>query len=106
MDESQDHSKTIVPYVMSQVSQRSNVIDVNEGLIIGHIKEVCKGNLGNLAEEPICEDIDGRQSVRLDEFEAFTNDYSTYGDFDAEYSVPNGEDNQVEMEIIKYMVSD
>nr|KAJ0191861.1 hypothetical protein LSAT_V11C800403850 [Lactuca sativa] len=106
MDESQDHSKTIVPYVMSQVSQRSNVINVNEGLIMGHIEEVCKGNLGNLADEPICEDIDGQQSVRLDEFEAFTDDYSTYTDFDVEYNVPNGEDNQVEMEILEGMVSD
>nr|KAJ0210468.1 hypothetical protein LSAT_V11C400206000 [Lactuca sativa] len=74
---------------MSHVSQRSNVIDVNEGLIMGHIEEVCKGNLGNLAEEPISEDIDGQQSVRLDEFEAFTDDYSTYAEFDVEYSVPN-----------------
>ncbi|CAI9287827.1 unnamed protein product [Lactuca saligna] len=73
---------------------------------MGHIEEVCKSNLGNLAEEPISEDIDGQQSVRLDEFEAFTDDYSTYAEFDAEYSVPNGEDNQVEMEILEGMVSD
>ncbi|CAI9300537.1 unnamed protein product [Lactuca saligna] len=73
---------------------------------MGHIEEVCKGNLGNLAEEPICEDIDGQKSVRLDEFEAFTDDYSTYVDFDAEYNVPNGEDNQVEMEILEGMISD
>ncbi|CAI9265688.1 unnamed protein product [Lactuca saligna] len=73
---------------------------------MGHIEEVCKGNLGNLAEEPICEDINEQQSVRLDEFEAFTDDYSTYVDFDVEYSVPNGEDNQVEMEILEGMVSD
>ncbi|CAI9298047.1 unnamed protein product [Lactuca saligna] len=73
---------------------------------MGHIEEVCKGNLGNLVEEPICEDIDGQQSARLDEFEAFTDDYSTYVDFDAEYSVPNGEDNQVEMEILEGMISD
>ncbi|CAI9285621.1 unnamed protein product [Lactuca saligna] len=73
---------------------------------MGHIEEVCKGNLGNPAEDPICEDIDGQQSVRLDEFEAFTDDYSTYDDFDVEYSVPNGEDNQVEMEILEGMVSD
>ncbi|CAI9285874.1 unnamed protein product [Lactuca saligna] len=73
---------------------------------MGHIEEVCKSNLGNLAEEPISEDIDGQQSVRLDEFEAFTDDYSTYAEFDAEYNVPNGEDNQVEMEILEGMVSD
>ncbi|CAI9274581.1 unnamed protein product [Lactuca saligna] len=73
---------------------------------MGHIEEVCKGNLGNLAEEPICEDIDGQQSVRLDELEAFTDDNSTYADFDAEYNVQNGEDNQVEMEILEGMISD
>ncbi|CAI9289106.1 unnamed protein product [Lactuca saligna] len=73
---------------------------------MGHIEEVCKSNLGNLVEEPISEDIDGQQSVRLDEFEAFTDDYSTYAEFDVEYSVPNGEDNQVEMEILEGMVND
>ncbi|CAI9277817.1 unnamed protein product [Lactuca saligna] len=73
---------------------------------MGHIEEVCKGNLGNLAEEPICEDIDGQQCVRLDEFEAFTNDYSTYANFDVEYNVPNGEENQVEIEILEGIVSD
>ncbi|CAI9300488.1 unnamed protein product [Lactuca saligna] len=67
---------------------------------------MCKGNLGSLAEEPIYEDIDGQQSVRLDEFEAFTNDYSTYADFVVDYIVPNGEDNQAEMEILEGMVSD
>ncbi|CAI9277512.1 unnamed protein product [Lactuca saligna] len=73
---------------------------------MGHKEEVCNDNLGYLAEEPNCEDINGQQSVRLDEFEAFTDDYSTYVDFDAEYTVPNGEDNQVEMEILEGMVSD
>ncbi|CAI9298257.1 unnamed protein product [Lactuca saligna] len=33
-------------------------------------------------------------------------DYSYYADFDAEYNVPNGEDNQVGMEILKGMLSD
>ncbi|CAI9268875.1 unnamed protein product [Lactuca saligna] len=73
---------------------------------MSHIEEVCKVNLGNLAEELICEDIDGQQSVRLNEFEAFTDDYLTYVDFNDEYSVPNSEDNQVEMEILEGMVSD
>ncbi|CAI9262219.1 unnamed protein product [Lactuca saligna] len=59
-----------------------------------------------MVEEPICEDIDGQQSVRIDEFKAFIDDYSTYADFDVEYSVRNGEDNQVEIEILKGMVSD
>nr|KAJ0208381.1 hypothetical protein LSAT_V11C500271910 [Lactuca sativa] len=61
---------------------------------MGHIEEVCKGNLFNHLEERICEDIGGEQSVRLNEFEAFTEDGSYCVDFDDEYSVPNGEDNQ------------
>nr|KAJ0207725.1 hypothetical protein LSAT_V11C500268550 [Lactuca sativa] len=106
MAENQDRSKTIVSYVMSQISQQSNVIDVIEGLIMGHIEEVCKGYLGKLVEEPICEDIDGQQSVRLDEFEAFTDDYPTYDNFDVEYSVPNGEYIEVDMENLEGMISD
>nr|KAJ0225325.1 hypothetical protein LSAT_V11C100013550 [Lactuca sativa] len=57
-------------------------------------------------EEPICEDVGGDQSVRLDEFEAFTEDYSYYVEFDAEYSIPNVEDTQVGLEILKGMLSD
>ncbi|CAI9266101.1 unnamed protein product [Lactuca saligna] len=72
---------------------------------MGHIEEVCKGNLVNHRNQ-FCEDIGGEQSVRLDEFEEFIEDYSNYIDFDAEYSVPNGEHNQVEMEIIEGMLSD
>nr|KAJ0212180.1 hypothetical protein LSAT_V11C400158540 [Lactuca sativa] len=98
--------RNLIEKNLVEENQRSNVIDGNEGLIMGHIEEVCKGNLGNLVEEPICEDIDGQQSVRLDEFEAFTDDYLTYVEFDVEYSVPNGEDNQVEMEILEGIVSD
>nr|KAJ0189552.1 hypothetical protein LSAT_V11C800439430 [Lactuca sativa] len=125
VDESHNHSKIIVPYVMSQVSQQSNVINVNEGVTMGHIEKVCKGNLDNHVFEPqepyeiyhvdcnfqnvdelICENVGGDQSVRLDEFEAFIEDYSYYVLFDVEYNVPNVEYTQVGMEILEDLFID
>nr|KAJ0202464.1 hypothetical protein LSAT_V11C600303020 [Lactuca sativa] len=96
VDEGHDYSKSILPYIRSQVYEQMMNHEVETEELVGtyHV------------EEPSWLADDGVHNATIDEFEPFVEDYSVYADYDAEDNVQTSCEHQPEVDYLEGMLSD
>nr|KAJ0215401.1 hypothetical protein LSAT_V11C300146650 [Lactuca sativa] len=104
VDEGHDYSKSILPFIRSQVSKQSHVIQVElvnheietqEEVITSEVET--EEPLGTYhVQEPSCQADDGANTATVDDYEPFIEDYSLYADYNAEFNVQTSFEQQPE----------
>nr|KAJ0208364.1 hypothetical protein LSAT_V11C500257080 [Lactuca sativa] len=114
IDEGHEHSKSILPYIRSQASKQSHVIQekvVNHKIqtqeeVITSAVETEEPVGTYHVEEPSFQVDDGVHTAAVDGFELFVEDYSLYADYDAEFNVQTSCEQKPEVDYLEGMVSD
>nr|KAJ0211156.1 hypothetical protein LSAT_V11C400183650 [Lactuca sativa] len=114
VDEGHDYSKSILPFIRSQASKQSHVIQEE---MVNHEIETQEEVITTAVEteepvgtyhvqEPSCQADDVANTATVDYFEAFVEDYSLYADYDVEFNVQNSCEQQPKVDYLEGMVND
>ncbi|CAI9301115.1 unnamed protein product [Lactuca saligna] len=114
VDEGHDYSKSILPFIRSQASKQSHVIQEE---VVNHEIETQEEVITSAVEteeplgtyhvqEPSFQADDGANTATVDDYEPFIEDYSLYANYDVMFNVQTSFEQQPEVDYLEGMVSD